>query len=266
MQCPQCGESGEGRFCAQCGTELASQPWNESTDRYWQQGPSQQHAPPPPAGGPSRRPVWPFVAVLAAALVIGGAALWFLTAPDDRVEAKSTSSGSSTESSSQQTTSTSEGSTTTTQPSTSTTTTTTTTSPSTPPVDEQLATTRRDSLRRANLDGRYAVTLSSKQDGQEDSYQTTESGSHTFRLPDILALHEALDQEYGSEGQLYLFTDQDLESTSDQDYDSTMWMTILDPGGLQSKEDALDWCESTFAHQSDEERANSCGARRLESP
>lgn len=263
MQCPQCGKPGEGRFCAECGTALGSRPWNESEDRYWQQGPTEQQAP-PPADRPPRRPIWPFAALLAAVLVAGVVAVWFLTAPDDRVEAKNSASGSSTESASEESSSTS--ATSSTEATTTTTTTTTSSSTTTPPVSDQLDAVRQKSLREAPRDGRYAVTLSSKQDGQEDSYQTTESGSHTFRLPDILAMHEALESRYSAQGDLYLFTDQDLESTADQSYDSTMWITILDPGDLSSKEDALDWCKSAFADQSDEERANSCGARRLEAP
>lgn len=262
MQCPKCGAPGEGRFCAQCGTELTTQSWDDSEDRFWQQspaGPRQE----PPAGPPSRRRIWPVAVLLVAVLAIAGTALWFVTAPDDRVEAQRTSSGSGTESSSTQTSSTSEDAATDT---TTTTTTTTTSSSTTPPVDAQLETTRQSALGRAHLDGRYAVTLSSKMDGQRDEYQTTASGSHVFRLADILALHEDLVDEYGDDGDVYLFTDQDLASTADKDYGSTMWMTVLDPGGLESKEDALDWCENAFAHQTDEERANSCGSRRLETP
>ena len=74
-------------------------------------------------------------------------------------------------------------------------TTTVTTTAAPPSAAEQLSDKRDESLGRLVTDGDWAVSLSAKQDGTRDDRQLTSSGSHVFRLPDILELHEEIGAE-----------------------------------------------------------------------
>lgn len=274
MQCPTCGEPAEGRFCAQCGTELTARPGSGDEDRFWQDTPPAPawSGPPPPA---PRRRLWPIVAAVVAALLVGGgAALWVLTTPDGRVESDRTSSDQTSADSDD----TSDGGETDGGPSDSpeTTTTTTTTkeddensSPSsteTASPEEQLSDIRSDSIDAVRMGEQWAVTLSAKYDGISDSKQTTESGSHTFREEDILTLHEQLENQHESDGAVYLLTSKDIASTADSDYPDTLWMTVLDPGGLSSRDAAVRWCKREFPELSGDSLENRCYPRKLESP
>lgn len=262
MHCPQCGEVGEGRYCAHCGSEIDAPPRAESEDRFWQEEPA---GPAPAADPASRRRVWPIAVLLAAALiVVGGTGLWFLTTPDDRVEAQRTSGNSASTSSDEQTTSSESEETT--DPTTTTTTTTSSSSTTSASPEEELSGIRSDSVDAARMGDQWAVTLSAKYDGISDSQQTTESGSHTFREADILALHDQLEERHESDGAVYLLTSKDLASTADGDYPDTLWMTMLDPGGLSSRDAAVRWCKREFPELSGDSLENRCYPRKLESP
>lgn len=131
--------------------------------------------------------------------------------------------------------------------------------------EEELEALRQESLEHYNPDGRWVVGLSAKRDGITDLSQTTRDGSHTFGLQDILELHEDLASSNVQHGAVYLVLAQDIGSAQGPD-DDTLWMTILDPGGLSSREDAQAWCEQTFPFKSHEALANVCYPRELDAP
>lgn len=218
---------------------------------------------PPPQGPPDKGSTWPLAvgAALAAGLLIlaiGGGALWFLTSDDSDTAgsgAASTETSTATSTSDQTTSS---------DPTTTTITTTSTSSSSTSP-EEELGDLRDESLTRLSTDGQWAVSLSAKQDGTRDDRQTTRSGSHVFRLPDILDLHEEYESTYSSSASVYLVKAEDLGSSSGPDA-SRIWMTIVDPGGLSSREDAATWCEMEFPWLSGDDLDNACYPRQLTSP
>ncbi len=300
MQCEQCGATGEGAFCSRCGARLGATTDKDPSDAFWVDGdvttssraPSTSvwrrqdtggpHSPPPspPPGGyggyppPSRGTSWPVAvgaAALAALLVlgIGGGALWWLTSDRDDSAATETVAPSSTGTATEPTTS---------EPTTTTVTSTTTSTSDTPDSDTpdsdtadasaegQLADLRDESLGRLATDGRWAVTLSAKQDGTRDERQVTSGGSHVFRLPDILELHEVYDSVYASTASVYLLKAEDLGSTSTGTDSDRIWMTVVDPGGLTSREDAEQWCQNEFSWLSGDDLDNACYPRRLESP
>lgn len=273
MQCSSCGAVGDGRFCSGCGARMETDSW---AGPYWEDdaapplptGPPGAPAPPPPGGRGHRRRLWPIAVLLAVVVLLGGgAALWVLTAPDGRVEADDTS-GRSSASSTGDTSSTSAESGTsseTTTPTTTTTTTTTSSSTSRPP-DEELEAKHRSALDRLDHDGQWAVTLSAKYDGIRDSQQTTSSGSHVFEEADILELHDDLASAHDSDGSVYLLTSDDIASSAEGDYPDTLWMTVLDPGGLDSRRAAVQWCERAFPDKSGDDLQNVCYPRQLTSP
>lgn len=54
--------------------------------------------------------------------------------------------------------------------------------------------------------------------------------------------------------------------TSKLDHPDTMWMTVPNPGDLESADDARAWCADTFVGLSEEQCANACGPLELRSP
>lgn len=223
---------------------------------------------PAPSGPPQphRGSSWPLIALLVAGLLLGGGvAAWIVTAPDDTVVARQPSEGQSASGPESPAGTAAPASSSSSASSSSTTSSSSSTTSEEDP-EERLQELRRDSLERYSPDGRYTVALSAKWDGVTDTYQKTQSGSHTFRTADILALHEALERRYSAEGNIYLLLAKDIGSAKGGDHDNDMWMTILDPGGLSTSEDAESWCESTFADVSDDVRKNRCYPRELDAP
>lgn len=297
MRCDECGTTGTGDWCLQCGARLGSATGEDSADVFWADDePTRTATPVQPAGGSSfpgypwaggridqpevppsspptghpqtatqqpSAPTWPLA--LGAALVvgllvlgIGGGVLWFLTSGDDPSAVATDTTSTSTSTSS---TSTSDPTTTT----VTTTTTTTGTSSTTGSAADRLGDLRDESLTRLSTDGQWAVSLSAKQDGTRDDRQVTSSGSHVFRLPDILELHEGLETTYSPHTSVYLLKAEDLGSTQGPDGDR-IWMTIVDPGGLSSRDDAARWCRDEFPWLSGDDLDNSCYPRQLRSP
>lgn len=214
---------------------------------------------PPSSGGGPR---WPLIVAAGAAaalvLALGGGAAWWATTREDPTAAATPSTSTPT---------TVVTTVTSTAPPPPPTTTVTTTSTTTAPVSaaDQLADLRDESLGRLVTDDSWGLSLSAKQDGTLDEYQLTSSGSHVFRLPDILELHEAIDSAYSSTTTTYLLKAEDLGSTQGPD-DDKIWMTIVDPGGLPSRDDAQSWCEREFSWLSGDELANTCYPRQLSAP
>lgn len=135
--------------------------------------------PPPQPRPPSKGSTWP-LAVGAALVVgllilaIGGGALWFLTSDDGSDTAVTDSSSTATSTS--ETTSSD-------PPTTTVTSTTTNTSSTTTSAEEGLSDLRDDSLGRLSTDGRWAVSLSAKQDGTRDDRQTTRKARTSSACP-----------------------------------------------------------------------------------
>lgn len=301
MLCNSCGTTGTGTFCARCGARL-SPGEADPNDVFWadDQPTSVQHpaAPPDQPHGPesgwddwlvSRQPAgttpapmspvasgppapsggggahWPvFVAVGAVAamvLVLGGAAAWWASTRDDTSAAAPTTSTATAVVTTVTSTAPPP------PPTTTVTTTATSTSTTTAPVTaaDQLGDLRDQSLGQLVTDDSWALSLSAKQDGTRDERQTTRSGSHVFRLQDILELHDDLDSVYSGYTSVYLLKAEDLGSTKGPDGDK-IWMTIVDPGGLSSRADAQAWCDSEFPWLTGDDLTNTCYPRQLTSP
>lgn len=284
MRCERCGTTGEGAFCSRCGTPLGTD--KDPSDAYWAASPPPTTPPPgyPPPPSPRKGTSWPVAiaaALLAALLVlgIGGGALWWLASDDEDsaattettspVSSESTASPESTESTE------SRAETPTAEPSpsesTTTVTSTTTSTSDTPgptdagdPAEDQLGALRDDSLARLTTDGRWAVSLSAKQDGTRDERQFTSSGSHVFRLPDILELHEMYDSIYSWNASVYLVKADDIGASTGSDADR-IWMTVVDPG-LASRDDAEQWCQNEYPWLSGEDLDNACYPLQLDIP
>ncbi|CAM4068010.1 hypothetical protein JAAN108728_09765 [Janibacter anophelis] len=192
-------------------------------------------------------------------LTIGGGTAWWLTSRDDD---PTVAVGASTSTASTVTVT----STPAPPPSPPTTTTTTVTTTSAPAsAADQLADLRDESLGRLVTDDRWAVSLSAKQDGTRDERQLTGSGSHVFRLPDILELHQGLELLYSGDASVYLLKAEDLGSTAGPE-DDKIWMTIVDPGLLDSREDAETWCAGQFPWLDGDDLSNACYPRQLTTP
>lgn len=124
---------------------------------------------------------------------------------------------------------------------------------------------REESLLSYDPNGRWVVGLSAKFDGITDARQTADSGSNVFGLDDILDLHEQLAEVHSDDGRVFLVLAKDVGSAQGP-RDDEIWMTLLDPGGLYSRDEAQAWCEENFADVTGEELANACYPRELDAP
>lgn len=148
-----------------------------------------------------------------------------------------------------------------------------TTSPATPTASpteqedpqDQLETRRQESLEVATFDGHWVVQLASKYNGQVDPYEFTPSGTHTFYLADIWREHQQLtDLLAVRDVPVYLFEAGDFGAQRERH--NTYWVTIADPGGLNSKEEAEQFCAELYPERSGDRLENSCVARELLPP
>lgn len=222
--------------------------------------------PVPPPYEPTRSSSpWPVLlgaAVLVGLLILGagGATVWVLTDHGDDNPVASSVSTTAPQDPNTTDSGPTDGPTVTT-----TTTTTTTTTPAAPTTLDELSDLRADSLGRLTTYGQWAVALSAKSDGMRDDRQVTSSGSHVFRLPDILELHEYYEGTYDDWADVYLVRAEDLGSTRGANGDQ-LWMTIVDPGFLTSRVDAELWCEIEYPLLSGDDLDNACYPRQLTSP
>lgn len=130
---------------------------------------------------------------------------------------------------------------------------------------EALRQRRSDSLEVLSFDGHWMIQLASKRDRQVDDYQTTAAGSHTFDLLDIWQEHEAITLELADDDiPVYL-----LEATDfgpQRQRNDIYWVTLADPGTLETEEDAVAACAQLFPGLSGDELENSCRPRTLDPP
>ncbi len=117
-------------------------------------------------------------------------------------------------------------------------------------------------LSRTAFRGQWVAQLSSKYFGVRDQYQSTESGSHTFRAVDILAEHNALRREFSSSGSVRLLRGQDFGERKTYK-GKTFWYTFL-LGHFDSRQDVEAFCQSAFSSLSGGEPVvNRCMPRTL---
>lgn len=234
MTCMTCGASSADATCPQCVPRLAEAPWHSWLPRR-------------------RTPRWTgaVAAAIASVLVLGGGAgaLWLTGADEDLAAVRPGTTPTLTSPDTVETS-----------------------TPHPGPSDaesaiaaEQLGALRRESLSRLDTDGRWAVTLSAKQDGSVDVQRRTTSGSHVFHLPDILQLHSSLADDRAGIAEVYLVLAQDLGSAAGPD-DDKVWMTIAAPRWLGSREDAKTWCANEFPRLEADEIDGVCRPQQLTSP
>lgn len=125
---------------------------------------------------------------------------------------------------------------------------------------QQLERYRTRSLDEAQRDGRWVAVLSAKKPGITDPLQLAANGTNTFELPDILAMHEALQSRVGGNPLLVMHSD-DWGKQTGQD----LWYTIADRD-FHSREDVEAWCSATFPELSGRSLTNQCLPRTLKAP
>ncbi|MEO7752600.1 MAG: hypothetical protein ABIS35_04245 [Terracoccus sp.] len=115
-----------------------------------------------------------------------------------------------------------------------------------------------EGLASLTMDGHWALQLASKFDGIIDISQTTRSGSHQFRYPDIMDEFTRLERTF-SDTPVVLIHGANISSIQ---RNRGVFVTIADPGGLRSRADALAWCADHFPEVT-YDRINVCYPRRL---
>lgn len=142
----------------------------------------------------------------------------------------------------------------------------------TPSVDartraqQQLDSARASSLRGLSLDDRWVLQLDSKYEGITDPRQTTASGSHTFGLPDIWAGHQDLATKVRGNGISRVLLLQSTDFGQQMTSPGVMWVTLADPGGINSYAAGVTMCSQLFPNLSGDDLTNSCLPRQLSAP
>lgn len=141
--------------------------------------------------------------------------------------------------------------------------------PSTLSADEastELEALRAQSLAGVDLDGRWVLQLSSKYDGVNDPAQTALDGGHVFHLPDILAEHQQLKTQLQDQDvPVLLLKSSDFGSSTSERRDRT-WVTLADPGSMNSKAEAQSRCAALFPGRSGAALDNVCLPRQFNPP
>lgn len=254
MKCDQCGaDQGSGRYCAACGVlrkpaarETLANPGESAIRR----------------GGA-------LVAVVVV-LVIGGVGAWALLRPNRSTPTASQFGVYPGESSPSASLDFSVGpgatmsSTLAAPPAAPT--------PTTPPPDPNVVAAgglegqRGADVAGVSLDGRWALQVASKYDGVVDTLQTTESGSHQFQLVDILREHQQLRARLTSQGvRVFLLKATDFGKSTTANPER-IWVTIADPGGIDSAASANNRCRELFPELDASHLANACVGRTLSAP
>ncbi|MEO3939267.1 hypothetical protein V3N99_21340 [Dermatophilaceae bacterium Soc4.6] len=121
-------------------------------------------------------------------------------------------------------------------------------------------------LDSTTFDGRWVLQVASKFDGVTDALQVTRSGSHTFHNVDILSEYRSLRTRLEASGiTVHLLRSNDFGTTT-VSHPERIWVTLADPGGLYSADDAMSECRSLFPELDDRHLRNACVGRRLLPP
>ncbi len=130
----------------------------------------------------------------------------------------------------------------------------------------ELKAARAQSLAGLDLDGRWVLQLASKYDGVVDRTQLSTRGDHVFHYVDILAEHKHLDTKVRGVGmQPMLLLAKDFGTTQNPRA-ARIWVTLADPGGLDSMAAAQVECATLYPGMSAAARADVCLPRRLTPP
>jgi serine/threonine protein kinase, bacterial len=142
----------------------------------------------------------------------------------------------------------------------------------TPPPDpnvvaaNELQRIRNADVGTVSLNGRWILQVASKYDGVVDKLQTTASGSHEFKLSDILLEHQQLQDRFAKQGiPVYLLKATDF-GKSTVGHPERIWVTVLDPGGISSAASAVDKCHQLFPELDEAHLANTCVGRTFTPP
>lgn len=137
---------------------------------------------------------------------------------------------------------------------------------------EEAARSELQKLRASSLEvfaphEQWIVQLASKWHGIVDLEQTTKKGSHTFTVVDILSEYRELRQRFGDS--VILITSTDFAKQIKyprKPANEPLWTTIYDPGDLDSREDAEDWCLSAYPNLDKTSRMNVCLPKQATPP
>lgn len=125
---------------------------------------------------------------------------------------------------------------------------------------------RRDiSAAELSLDDRWVVQLASKHPGEVDPYEFTERGTHTFYARDIWAQHLQIEAGVADHDATVLLLNAE-DFGRQRDREATYWITLVDPGYLETEEEADAYCAELFPELTGHQLDNSCLSRRLEEP
>lgn len=142
----------------------------------------------------------------------------------------------------------------------------------TPTVDERtqaldnLNDARSRSMQNLVLNGRWVLQLDSKYEGVYDPQQTTANGSHSFGLPDIYQHYQDLASYAGSKGLHNILLLKATDFGTQVALPADTWVTLADPGGIDSYEAGLAVCSTLYPTLSGDDLLNSCMPRQLSQP
>jgi hypothetical protein len=127
----------------------------------------------------------------------------------------------------------------------------------------QLKSYRREDLARISMNNQWVAQLASKAPGYVDSYATASDGTHRFKLPDILAEHQAL-RDNSALGNVFLLKTTDYGKRKLYDGEA-LWVTFAD-NDFASAAAVHRWCTEQFPTLTRSHRDEVCAVRRLKPP
>ena len=213
----------------------------------------------PPSPGRSRRPLVVAAAVLVVLIVAGGGG-WFVTHRDKTPVAGPTAAPTTFAPAPNPTTAFPTEDTTTYPTQAPTTIETTTVADPERDALNQLDRISGQDLGEVSFDGRYVAQVASKNPGTYDKFQTTASGSHTFRATDILAEYQRLRDDFGGTKVVLL---KSTDFGKHQLYHGTPLYVTFYLGRFGSADAVRSWCASTFPDLSAAARADQCAVRKM---
>ncbi|HST86662.1 MAG TPA: hypothetical protein VLL08_33295 [Kineosporiaceae bacterium] len=127
----------------------------------------------------------------------------------------------------------------------------------------QLKSYRTKDLARISMHNQWVAQLASKAPGYVDRYATASDGTHRFKLPDILAEHQAL-RDSSALGNVFLLKTTDYGKRKVYDGEA-LWVTFAD-NDFSSAAAVHRWCDEQFSTLSTSHRNEVCAVRRLRPP